>query len=162
MPHFISKEEALSRLQMENSNRSCLLCELLKTKSEFTVAEDEETIVFLSRYPRFWGQIIVAAKIHSEKFSELKDKTWKNMNEHALKAARILEKKFSPARCYIASVGSEQNLPMTCPHIHFNIIPVMNLNLKPSEVFTWSNGLFDGTEEEWSNLFSLLKREWGK
>jgi diadenosine tetraphosphate (Ap4A) HIT family hydrolase len=159
MPHLISREQALLELQ-KNKSGNCFLCSLINGNAKFILEKNNSVTVFLSEYPRFWGQIMIAPNIHSEKFFELDENTWKEMNHFALKSARILEKLFSPVRCYIASTGSPENLPMTCPHNHINVIPVYDATLKPAQVFTWANGLYAGSEVEWKELFSLLSKEW--
>jgi diadenosine tetraphosphate (Ap4A) HIT family hydrolase len=160
MPHLITREEAINALGDETGE--CFICDLIHGNAAYLLERRNGVTAFLSRYPRFWGQVMVAPDVHSETFTALDTETWTAMNTVAHKAARIAEKLFSPARCYIASTGSAQQLPMTCPHIHINIIPVPDAGLKPADVFTWKNGLCDGTAEEWSALFLQFKSEWEK
>ena len=160
MPHLISRAEALFELEKNKTEEKCFLCSLVSGNAKFILEKNNLVTVFLSEYPRFWGQIMIAPNLHSEKFSSLDEGAWKMMNKAALKSARILEKLFSPARVYIASTGSPENLPMTCPHNHINVIPVYDAALKPSQVFTWGNGLYAGREEEWKELFSAVNLEW--
>ncbi len=156
MPEVVSKIKALALLSEEGNEHECLMCRI-NANAAYILWEDEHCIVLLSEYPRFWGHIIVSAKQHVETFTELPDETHTALFKNAYKAAKILEQLIKPARCYVASVGSEQNLVNTCPHIHIHVIPVTGKSLKPSEVFTWEKGIFSGSKKEWSTLCFSIK-----
>ena len=125
--------------------------------AKYIITEDEDCLVVLSEFPRFWGHVMVCLKKHKELHNELTEKENALLFGHAHKMAKILEAAFKPSRCYIAALGAEQNLLNTCPHIHINIIPVYDKQLKPSDVFTWENGVYTGTENEWISLQNTLK-----
>ena len=160
MSHFITREKAILEIEKNRNEGECLICSLINGKANFILEKNDRITVFLSEYPRFKGQIMIAPTLHVEQFSRMNEEVWKEMNGFALKSARILEKLFLPARCYIASTGSPENLPMTCPHIHINVIPVYDRTLQPAQVFTWAHGVYAGSGEEWNGLFSEIKNEW--
>lgn len=156
MPILLSKQHVLDELKREHQHGECIMCRALKN-NEYILEETKEVIVFLSRYPRFWGHTLVVLKKHKERFTELSETEEKTLQELTYKYAKQIERVLKPSRCYTASLGAEQNLINTCPHIHINLIPVYDKNLRPSEVFTWENGLFSGTKEEWKILYNSLK-----
>jgi len=70
-----------------------------------------------------------------------------------------LEKTLRPARCYVAALGTDaEDLPMTSAHLHFNLVPVPEARARPKDVLTWSNGIYDGSPEEWRSLAASLRR----
>ncbi|MCW3083528.1 MAG: hypothetical protein JWP12_894 [Bacteroidetes bacterium] len=156
MPEILSKINALALLSEEGNPDECLMCRINATAA-YKLWEDGHSIVFLSEYPRFWGHIIVSAKQHVETFTALNDETHTALFRNAHTAAKMLEQLLKPSRCYVASIGSEQNLLNTCPHIHIHVIPVADKSLKPSEVFTWENGIFSGSKKEWQKLHYSIK-----
>lgn len=156
MPKLVSKTLAIERLKQEGDAGKCLMCKL-NQNNDFVLFEDEHTTVFLSAYPRFWGHSIVSLKRHVEYFSDLNEEEYRSLFENSRKAAVAIEKSLKPFRTYIASVGATENKLNTCPHIHVNVLPIYDNDIKPSQVFTWENGIYIGTEIEWEQLKLNLK-----
>ncbi|TND09247.1 MAG: hypothetical protein FD123_1650 [Bacteroidetes bacterium] len=61
------------------------------------------------------------------------------------------------AAVYVSALGSTQPLLQTCPHLHVNVLPVYDEQIKPPAVFTWDAGVYAGTPAEWEELVLLLK-----
>ena len=156
MPELVSKILAIERLKQEGEAGKCLMCKL-NQNNDFVIFEDEHTTVFLSAYPRFWGHTIVSLKRHVECFSDLNEEEYRFLFENSRKVAIAIEKALKPLRTYIASVGATENKLNTCPHIHVNVLPIYENDIKPSQVFTWENGIYKGTEVEWGHLKTVLK-----
>lgn len=156
MPTLIRKEAALRSASFGREPNDCLICNI-NARNKYVITEDEHCIVLLSEFPRFWGHVLVCLKKHKEQHSELTAAENAALFGHAHELAKTIEKTLKPSRCYIASLGAEQNLVNTCPHIHINVIPVYDKELKPSAVFTWENGVYTGTETEWNQLQNTLK-----
>jgi len=156
MPELLSKTEALKLLEKQHQPGECLICKM-NDSGRFKLLEDKTCIVHLSEYPRFWGHVIVAMKKHTEKYTDVSETENAALYKNAYKTAKVLEKLLNPSRCYIASIGSGENRINTCPHINVHVIPVYDKAQKPSEVFTWENGLFSGTKKEWENIYTSLK-----
>jgi diadenosine tetraphosphate (Ap4A) HIT family hydrolase len=159
MPNHITREEAVSKLEKEISPGECLLCNLVK-KHSYILHKGQHTTVLLSEYPRCWGQIMVIVNRHAISFTELQNDEWNELLTNIQKATFCAEAILKPFRCYVAATGSSDNLLMTSPHIHFNVIPVDSKEEKPSTVFTWEHGLYTGTEKEFIDLLGQLKQEW--
>ena len=94
---------------------------------------------------------------HKTSISEITTEEWNELSQNVRKVTIQIEKKLKPKRCYISSLGATQNLPNTCPHVHFNVIPIYNEDDKPSEIFTWQNGIYEATNDEWNELHESLK-----
>ncbi|MGZ4035399.1 MAG: HIT family protein, partial [Bacteroidia bacterium] len=140
----------------------CLSCHILELNSKYILNKGEHTTTILSQYPRTWGQTMILLNSHKISVSEITKEEWIELTEKTRMAAVILETTLKPLRCYIASLGSVENLPNTCPHIHFNVIPIYNSTDTPSGIFTWEQGVIAANENEWNDLFDRLKLEWKK
>ena len=156
MPQLLSKEEALELLSQEGDAGGCLVCRINRD-NPYIITENAHCKVMLSQYPRFWGHTLVCLKRHAERHTELSDEENTALYRAAHHTAKTLEKLLLPSRCYIASIGSEEQRLNTCPHLHVHVIPVPDSRLKPSDVFTWENGSLRGSEKEWETLYHSIK-----
>jgi diadenosine tetraphosphate (Ap4A) HIT family hydrolase len=155
----ISRKRAIDEISNTLKQGECLVCNLLEN-ANYILDKGKFTTVILSGYPRTWGHTMVLLNSHKTSISEISKEEWAELSEQARKSASIIEKTLKPLRCYVASLGATENLPNTCPHIHFNVIPVYNMDDKPSTIFTWEQGVLAGNEEEWRGLYNSLKVEW--
>lgn len=162
MPHLISRQAALKSIRAEVTEGECIACFLLNSVHPYILDKGERTTVLLSEYPRTWGQTMVLLNSHKTLVSEVTQEEWGELMEMVRLATISIETKLKPFRCYISGLGATRNLPNTCPHIHFNILPVYNEEDTPAKIFTWQHGLYAGTEEEWKELYDLLKEQYEK
>jgi diadenosine tetraphosphate (Ap4A) HIT family hydrolase len=160
MPRLISRQEAISRLEKEIPHGDCVICNLIARKHKYILHKGKHTTVLLSEYPRCWGQVMVILNRHAVSFSKIKSEEWTELSANVQKATVCVESVLKPLRCYVAATGSSENLLMTSPHIHFNIIPVYHKNDKPSTIFTWEQGVYSGTGTEFEGLLEDLKLGW--
>ncbi|HYG51937.1 MAG TPA: HIT family protein [Flavobacteriales bacterium] len=160
MPFLISRQQAIEKINRTQEEGQCLACLLVDLSPAYTIHKGIYATVVLTEYPRTWGQTMVVLNRHVCSVSETSTAEWQEMTTYIKKTTAILEKTLSPLRCYVAGLGSIENLPMTCPHLHFNILPIYNSNDKPDKIFTWKHGLYDGTEDEWKNLHVQLTQLW--
>src|ERR1043165_71010 len=158
MPHLIPRTQALSRIGEEHRPGECLACRLLNN-SRYILHRGKHVTVALPAFPRSWGQTIVILNKHKTSVSETTSEEWQELAENSRKAAASLERLLRPARCYIASLGAAHNLPNSCPHLHFNVMPVYSSEEKPEDIFTWKHGVYDGTTAEWEEIFNALRSE---
>jgi diadenosine tetraphosphate (Ap4A) HIT family hydrolase len=156
MTKIISREKAFEEINKVLPKDECLVCWLHKN-AEYVLDKGKFSTTILSKYPRNWGHTMVLLNSHKTSISEITKEEWSELLEQTRIAAAAIEKKLTPLRCYIASLGATENLPNTCPHIHFNIIPIYNVNDKPATVLTWEHGVVTGDEKEWEELFNQLK-----
>ena len=159
MPVLISRQQAIAKLEKEIPQGACLLCHVSK-QHNYILHKGKHTTVLLSEYPRCWGQIMVMVNRHVVSFTELHTEEWAELLTNVQKATLCAEAVLKPFRCYVAAIGSADNLLMTTPHIHFNIIPIYNKQDKPSNIFTWEHGVYSGSKEEFEDLLGELNIFW--
>jgi diadenosine tetraphosphate (Ap4A) HIT family hydrolase len=157
MPHIISRQEAISKIEKEIPKGKCLACYLIENSPKYILQEGKHCTVLLSEYPRCWGQVMVIANRHVISFTELMSEEWTEISKYIMSSSKTIEKALKPLRCYVAATGATENMVMTSPHLHFNIIPVYHKTDKPSGIFTWVHGVYSGTAEEWEELYETLK-----
>lgn len=156
MPELLTREQALDEISNNTVPGTCLVCNLLEQTETRVLHRGMYATVALSGYPRFWGQLMICLHRHIEKYDEVQAVEWEETSRLTLQYAKKLEAVLEPARVYVAALGSVQPLLHTCPHLHVNLLPVYDDTLKPAAVFSWEQGVYTGTEEEWNVLLELL------
>lgn len=156
MPYLIPRQQAIDEINSTLEKGDCLVCHILETENNFILDRGKYTTTVLSKYPRTWGQTMILLNEHKTAVAELTKEEWEELTEKSRVFAIRIERDLKPLRCYISSLGAAENLPNTCPHIHFNIIPVYNSGDKPSEIYTWEKGVYAGSEDEWKELLKKL------
>jgi len=159
MPFLINRQQAINEINTKLNKDECLVCWLLKSNAKYILNKGKSTTVILSEYPRTWGQTLILLNSHKTNVSEVSKEEWDELTENVRLYTIKIEKKLKPLRCYISSLGATQNLPNTCPHLHFNIIPIYDVANKPSEIFTWKDGVYAAEKAEWDELYNLLKEK---
>lgn len=156
MPHLLSRGQALDEIGRWLRPGDCLVCALLRSDRARVLERVNGVTVMLSSYPRFWGQVMICIDRHAEHFLELEEAEWHMVSEMSLKYARRQELELRPARVYVSALGSTQPLLQTCPHLHVNLLPVYDGQIKPASVFTWEQGVYAGTAAEWDELRRMM------
>ncbi len=163
MPTLISRDEALARIRAEGSSPPCLMCAIRDRQVGAThaVFEDDDILVFLPRYVRRWGHLVVMPRDHVVTYSGIAPALWVRVNADALHAARLLERLRSPLRIYITSTGSSAGeLLQTSMHLHIHVIPLYDNLDRPADVFSWQAGVYVADDEEWSALRDEYATAW--
>ena len=125
------------------------------------VFEDDEILVFLPRYVRRWGHIVVMPRAHVVTYTSVSPELWVRTNVEALRAAHMLERIRSPLRIYITSTGSSAGeLTQTSMHLHIHVIPLYDDHDRPADVFSWQAGVLVAEPEEWEALREEYARAW--
>lgn len=126
--------------------------------SEPALISGEAGVVLLNKLPLRWGHLLVVLNRHATRFSDLSDEEHASMSALVHESATLLERRLEPRRVFVGSFGSpNEGLAMSSPHLHWHIVPLAPEDTRPSEVFTWGRGVFEGTEEEWVALESTLR-----
>lgn len=161
MPRLVSRAEALDRIRTEGGEPSCLMCAVRDREvgDAHAVLEDDEMLVFLPRYVRRWGQVLVMPKVHAVSFTEISAELWARANALAHRGARVVEAVRRPRRCYVASTGSSGGeLTQSSQHLHIHVIPLYDADDKPSSTFSWQEGVWIAKRDEWEALRSAYAR----
>ncbi len=152
MPRTISRDEALVEIARD-APPGCFLCALA---AEPLVAAAHSALV-LPRYGVRWGALLVVTRAHVTSFAELDREVWLELADLAWRSARALERVLAPLRCYVAALGSARDdLPMSSPHLHLQIIPIFDKDDKPASVLSWTHGVVVGSPDERRTLAAAL------
>jgi diadenosine tetraphosphate (Ap4A) HIT family hydrolase len=102
----------------------CFICALVAGDPAYhhhVIAEDEETIIFLSKYPTQRGYALVCPKAHREDLAfELTPTEYLDLQRKVQRLARALKQVFAAERIYVLSLGSQQGNS----HVHFHVVPL--------------------------------------
>jgi diadenosine tetraphosphate (Ap4A) HIT family hydrolase len=160
MPTLISREEALARIHDEGGAPSCLMCAIRdgRVGDRHEVYDRDGVFAFLPRYVRRWGQVSVMPHAHVTTYAEVDASLWAETSRVAFRFARAIERALSPRRVYLASTGSSagKELVQTSEHLHVHVIPIYEADDRPADIFSWRNGVYVGTPEEWRALRASL------
>jgi diadenosine tetraphosphate (Ap4A) HIT family hydrolase len=163
MPTLITREQALQRILDEGGTPRCLMCAIAERKvgEVHVVFEDAELLVLLPRYVRRWGHVMVMPREHVTRFDAVDPVLWARCAQLAHQAARLVERVMQPRRCYMASTGSSAGeLPQTSQHLHIHVIPLYEPDDKPSDIFSWTEGVLVGDAAEWAELLARYREAW--
>jgi len=104
--------------------RPCFICGLLKNDPAFfhhRVFEDDETIIFLSKYPTLPGYCLVCPKEHREDLArDMSKDEYLRLQGKVHVLSRALKSVFDAERIYVLSLGSQQ----ANSHLHFHVVPL--------------------------------------
>ncbi|TCU36676.1 histidine triad (HIT) family protein [Rhizobium azibense] len=104
--------------------RPCFICGLVGGDPAFfhhRIFEDEETIIFLSKYPTLPGYCIVSPRKHREDLAgDLSTEEYLRLQRHVHHLSRALKNTFEAERIYVLSLGSRQ----ANSHLHFHVVPL--------------------------------------
>ena len=102
----------------------CFICEMLAGKPDFAhhrIAEDEDTVLFLSKYPTQRGDALVCPKAHVEDLAEdLTTEAYLALQARVHRLARAMKQVLPVERVYVLSLGSQQGNR----HLHFHVVPL--------------------------------------
>jgi len=160
MLKIISRQQAIDKISKTVKHGECLMCCILRSNVKYILHKGEFTTVILSGFPRTWGQTMIILNEHKISVSTTTKEEWEELSINIKKMTKAIEDTLKPLRCYITSLGATENLLNTCPHLHFNLLPIYNASDKPENIFTWRNGVYDGTVLEWEDLYCKLMLSW--
>lgn len=102
----------------------CFVCELVAGNPAFRhhlIAEDDDAIIFLSKYPTMAGYALVCPKAHVEDLAEdISTAAYLALQTRVHRLARALKQVFDAERIYVLSLGSQQGNS----HLHFHVAPL--------------------------------------
>jgi diadenosine tetraphosphate (Ap4A) HIT family hydrolase len=138
--------------------RPCFICEIVAKNPEYPthiVYEDDKLIVFLDKYPRLYGWILVAPKEHREQvISDFIMDDYIYIQKMIYRIAKAVQEELGAERIYILSLGSNQGNS----HVHWHIAPLppgMPYNKQQNGVF--KAGILKIMEEEQSSYAALIR-----
>ena len=106
------------------ANKPCFICELVRGNPAFAhrvIWEDDDTIIFLNKYPTLRGYALVCPKAHREDLAEdVSPDEYLRLQAHVHRLSRALKRVFDAERIYVLSLGSLQ----ANKHLHFHVAPL--------------------------------------
>ncbi|MEV6661520.1 HIT family protein [Nocardia fluminea] len=104
---------------------ACFICEVVASPSSDgwheVVAETENDIAFLCKYPTMLGHVLVAPKVHHEHVvKDLTENAYLQLLALVYRVARAVEATVEVERTYLLSLSSQQGNS----HVHWHISPL--------------------------------------
>jgi histidine triad (HIT) family protein len=114
----------LERYVRERAQGPCFICAMLRGEPGYhhhRIAEDEDTVLFLSKFPTQPGYGLVCPKRHVEDLAEdLSPEASLGLQARVHRLARALKQVFDAERIYVLSLGSQRGNS----HLHFHVVPL--------------------------------------
>jgi histidine triad (HIT) family protein len=139
--------------------RPCFICGLVSGDPAFrhhVIAEDEETILFLSKYPTLPGYALVCPKAHREDLAEeLNEAEYLRLQIKVHRLSRALKRVFDAERIYVLSLGSQQ----ANRHLHFHVVPLpkgVPLEKQQYHALMAENGVLEIADEEMAAMAATI------
>jgi diadenosine tetraphosphate (Ap4A) HIT family hydrolase len=157
----LARADAIARVVAERIGSGCLMCDLLAGKAGpiHVLERGRFATAALARYALRPAHALVVAHRHVTSISALEGDAWLELAAIARRACQAIDAVFEPARCYVASLGTDEDVPMSSPHVHLHVVPV-GRGSKPSEVLTWEHGVFVPTSDELAETSARLVAAW--
>lgn len=166
----VEKEAALAQLSAHKhellaGRGGCVMCALANGGAgAMLVAESEHGAVLLDRFGCRYGHLLVVAKRHVERASELDWVVYCDLQRLTFDAIGVVDTCFEPARVFTATLGAAVELPQTYSHYHVHVIPVYETDerARPARVLSWSEGVVVYDDPEAEQLSEDLRQAWSR
>jgi diadenosine tetraphosphate (Ap4A) HIT family hydrolase len=157
----IGRAEAVARVVAERADAGCLMCELLdgRAGSLHVLERGAAAIAVLARYALRPGHALVIARHHQTSIAMLDEGAWIELATVARRACVAIDAVFAPGRCFVASLGTDADVPMSSPHVHLHVVPVAR-GERPREVLTWEHGVFVPSDVDLGAVAARLRAAW--
>lgn len=141
--------------------RPCFICELVNGNPEAfheVVSRDDETIIFLSRYPTLRGYCLVSPIEHIEDLADgLSPEAYLRLQRKVHRLSRALRQVFGAERIYVLSLGSQQ----ANRHLHFHVVPLppgVPLEQQQYHALMAENGILEIAAEEMAAMAIAIRQ----
>jgi diadenosine tetraphosphate (Ap4A) HIT family hydrolase len=164
----LDKAAALAQLcdhkrELLGGRDGCVMCALANGGAKATlVVESEHGAVLLDRFGARYGHLLVVAKRHVERASELGWAMYSELQRLVFDATCVADVRFKPARVFTATLGAAVELPQTYAHYHVHVIPVHETDerARPARVLSWSEGVVVYDDLEAERICAELREAW--
>lgn len=140
-------------------SQPCFICELVRGNPEFfhhVVYEDDESIVFLNKFPTLHGYTLVCPKRHKEDLADdLTRDEYLRLQVLVQRVARALKRVLPVERVYVLSLGSLQGNR----HMHWHVAPLppdVPLERQQFHALMLENGMLELADDEMRELAAGL------
>jgi diadenosine tetraphosphate (Ap4A) HIT family hydrolase len=164
---IVDKHEALALLALEArrllaDETACLMCALVESAASERLAQSEHGVVLLDRFASRPGHLLVVARRHVERGTDLGWPTYAELQRLAWEATQAIERVLAPKRVFVAALGASTPLPMSFPHYHVHVIPVYedDERARPAAVLSWTSGVVIYEDAEARQMCMTLRAAW--
>lgn len=149
----------IDALTEQSRSSTCFICAFLEGKPEFhhhVIAQDADTIIFLSKYPTMPGYALVCPKAHQEDLAtDLSPSQYLKLQSHVHRLSRALKKVFDAERIYVLSLGSQQGNA----HLHWHVVPLSKgtpYEKQQYHALMAENGVLEIPDEEMASIATKI------
>ncbi|MFC7483112.1 HIT family protein [Luedemannella flava] len=148
--------------QRSRSGR-CFICAFLADEPDYAheqiVADDDEHVAFLGKYPTMYGHVLVAPRAHIEHVVRgLDSAAYLRLQALVYRVARAVEAVVPSERTYLLSLGSQQGNA----HLHWHIQPLTPgtpYHRQQYHALMAENGVIPWTGDQAAELGTRLRAE---
>jgi diadenosine tetraphosphate (Ap4A) HIT family hydrolase len=157
----IARAEAVARVVAERPDAGCLMCDLRDGRlgALHVLERGAHATAALARYALRPGHALVIAHDHVTSIAALDGAAWLELAAAGRRAAVAIERVLAPGRCFVASLGTDTEVPMSSPHVHLHVIPVER-GERARDVLTWQHGVFVPSDGDLAELAARLRAAW--
>jgi len=137
----------------------CFICEIIAGNPDYPadiVYEDDETIVFLDKYPRLYGYTLVAPRKHREQVTgDFTVEEYLALQTMVYRVAEAVRQEVGAERVYLLSLGSQQGNA----HVHWHIVPLPpGVPYREQQLAVFRKGILRIPEEERVSLAGRVRQ----
>lgn len=137
----------------------CFVCEIIAGNPDYPadiVYEDDETIVFLDKYPRLYGYTLVAPRKHREQVTgDFTVEEYLTLQRMVYRVAEAVRQEVGAERVYLLSLGSQQGNA----HVHWHIAPLPpGVPYREQQLAVFGKGILRISEEERESLAGRIRQ----
>jgi diadenosine tetraphosphate (Ap4A) HIT family hydrolase len=137
----------------------CFICEIIAGNPDYPadiVYEDDETIVFLDRYPRLYGYTLVAPRKHREQVTgDFTVEEYLTLQRMVYRVAEAVRQEVGAERVYLLSLGSQQGNA----HVHWHIAPLPpGVPYREQQLAVFRKGILRISEKERESLAGRIRQ----
>ena len=149
-------EAYIKRIQ----NGPCFICEMVtgRLAGNHIILQDEESIVFLNKYPVLVGYVLVAPVDHKEQVTgDFSLEEYLSLQQMVHRVAEAVRRTVETERVYILSLGSQQGNR----HVHWHIAPLpyeVPFKQQQLEALQVENGILDISDHEMAELAMRIRQ----
>lgn len=144
----------------ERSKGPCFICEMLAGNPDYRhhiIYEDQNAVVFLSKYPTLYGYTLVAPKSHREQATgDFTIEEYLALQQVIYRVAEAIRRTVSTERIYILTLGSQQGNR----HVHWHLAPLppgVPYAKQQAAVLDFKYGVLSLPDEEMATLAQSIR-----
>ena len=141
-------------------NGPCFICEMVagRLDGNYVIHQDNESIVFLNKYPVLHGYVLVAPVTHKEEVTgDFTVEEYLSLQRMIYRVAEAVRRTVETERVYILSLGSQQGNR----HVNWHIAPLPHgvpFKQQQLEALRVENEILDIPDHEMAELAMRIRR----